>query len=480
MQKFLSNLGFLLLVNLLVKPFFIFGIDRNVQLAVGTEDYGLYFALLNLTLLFNIVLDLGLTNFNNRSISQNQDLLPTYLPNFLVVKFILGIAYLGVLLLIFFSMGYSSNLLKFLLPLALIQFLTSFNSYLRSNVAAFQYFRTDAILSILNRIVLIAICSVLLWGGLTNEFKIEWFIYGEVISRGVTTVVALVIVLRLVGRIKFNIQKDQILKILKDSLPYALVVILMMLYNRLDAIMIERLLPDGADQAGIYAASYRLMDALNNFALLFSALLLPLFSRMLAQKESVQDLTLMSFKLILVFALVPAICCFFYQQPIMEALYPGEATPYWSQIFGMLMLSFVGIAIMYIFGTLLTANGSMRVLNIISVIALILNITLNFLLIPQLKAYGAAVATLATQLLVPLVQMYFAYKILNIKFSSRLWVQIVGFIACIVGINVVVLQYFENWLLGFLIALTASTLLSFVFRLFDLKQAWALLKTRES
>jgi len=30
-RKFINNLGFLLFLNLLVKPFWIFGIDRTVQ-----------------------------------------------------------------------------------------------------------------------------------------------------------------------------------------------------------------------------------------------------------------------------------------------------------------------------------------------------------------------------------------------------------------------------------------------------------------
>ena len=57
--------------DFLIKPFWIFGIDRTVQNMIGTEQYGLYYALFNFSFLFNIFLDLGITNFNNRNISQN-------------------------------------------------------------------------------------------------------------------------------------------------------------------------------------------------------------------------------------------------------------------------------------------------------------------------------------------------------------------------------------------------------------------------
>ena len=55
--KFFSHLILMVLLNLLVKPIAIFGIDAQVQNVVGAEEYGIYFSLLNFTYLFNIFLD---------------------------------------------------------------------------------------------------------------------------------------------------------------------------------------------------------------------------------------------------------------------------------------------------------------------------------------------------------------------------------------------------------------------------------------
>ena len=54
-RKFLTNLGLMLFLNLLIKPVWIFAIDRNVQNVVGAMDYGFYFDLLNFSFLFNIL-----------------------------------------------------------------------------------------------------------------------------------------------------------------------------------------------------------------------------------------------------------------------------------------------------------------------------------------------------------------------------------------------------------------------------------------
>ena len=70
-KKFLSSLLLLLFLNVLIKPLWIFGIDLSVQNRVGAEEYGLYAAIFSFTLIFNIILDLGLTHYNNQAIARN-------------------------------------------------------------------------------------------------------------------------------------------------------------------------------------------------------------------------------------------------------------------------------------------------------------------------------------------------------------------------------------------------------------------------
>ena len=49
-KKFISNLAFLVILNFLVKPIAIFGIDATVQNQVGADSYGIYFSLLNFSI----------------------------------------------------------------------------------------------------------------------------------------------------------------------------------------------------------------------------------------------------------------------------------------------------------------------------------------------------------------------------------------------------------------------------------------------
>ena len=83
--------------------------------------------------------------------------------------------------------------------------------------------------------------------------------------------------------------------------------------------------------------------------------------------------------------------------------------------FKWLMLGFIGICINFIFGTLLTANGNLKQLNILAISGMILNIVLNIVLIPTHKALGSAIASLITQFVVLFAQIFLVKIIFNLK-----------------------------------------------------------------
>ena len=72
--------------------------------------------------------------------------------------------------------------------------------------------------------------------------------------------------------------------------------------------------------------------------------------------------------------------------------------------FRFLMIGFFPICMNFIFGTLLTANGNLKALNIISLGGISANVCINLLLIPKHGALGAAIATCCTQMVTAILQ----------------------------------------------------------------------------
>ncbi|HSH53045.1 MAG TPA: oligosaccharide flippase family protein, partial [Bacteroidales bacterium] len=381
-RKFFTNLTLLLFLNLLIKPFWIFGIDRTVQNVVGAEEYGLYFSLFNFSLLLNMLLDLGITNFNNRNIAQNSHLLSKSLSSIISLRLLLALGYAIVTIIAALFVGYEGRQFYLLLCLIFNQFVASFILYLRSNLSGLHFFKTDSIISVLDRFVMILICGLLLWGGVTKRpFQIEWFVYAQTAAYLFTLVLTLGIVYSKAQFLKLKFDRTYFMAILKKSYPFALLSLLMAFYYRIDSVMLERMLPDGKEQAGIYAQGFRILDAAAMFAFLYAGLLLPMFSRMIKQKKSIHQLTLFSFLLLIVPVVGITFASFFYRIELINLLYHHHVETS-ATIFGILILCFLGISTSYIFGTLLTANGNLRMLNFMAVGGVLVNITLNIILIP--------------------------------------------------------------------------------------------------
>ncbi len=400
-KNFLLNLSFLVFVNLVVKPFWIFGIDRTVQNTVGTVDYGAYFTIFNYAFLFHILLDLGINNFNSKTIAQEPNLVNRYLPNILLLKASLTVLYLALCFAIAFLQNFSPLQWKILIWLCLNQVLASLILYFRSNLQGLHLFKTDSLFSVLDRLLMIVFCGLLLWGGIGGRpFQIEWFVYAQTVAYTLTALVGGVLVFRQLTGFEWQWQGHLVKDLLKESLPFALVGLLMTLYNRLDAVMMDYLLPtEGEYEAGVYALAYRLLDACNMIAMLFGTLLIPMFSRLVQEKERDQLLNLVAFsgKLLFVFSFIVAIGAYFYQEPIILLLYAVPSLNEAMSIFGYLMLTFVASSSIYVFGSLMVAGNHIWELNYVALLGLLLNVIFNYWLIPLYGAQGAVIATLITQ-----------------------------------------------------------------------------------
>ena len=467
-RKFITNLLLLLFLNVLIKPFWIFGIDLTVQNLVGDESYGLYFSLLNFSMILNILLDLGITNYNNKNIAQHRQLLRKHISNIVGLKFVLAGVYALICIITALIIGYNHIQLHLLAFLILNQFLISFTLYLRSNISGLHLFRTDSLLSVLDRTLMIIICSVLLFTNVTQHpFRIEWFVYAQSAAYLTACLITLGVVLSHTGHLKFYFDRRFFIVFLRKSYPYALLILLMSFYNRIDSVMLERLLPDGKEQAGIYAHAFRLYDAVSMFGALFAGLLLPIFARMIKQKEDIGPMVQFSFLLLFVPAVIISLSSGFYDQEIMTLLKYSHMELS-ASIFQILMVSFLGVATTYIFGTLLTANGSIRQLNIMAIAGMGINIGMNLVLIPHWQALGSAWASLVTQLFTAFAQTLLAVVIFKMNINYRLIGKLLLFTGFVIVVGYFSLQI-KTWYVGYAAMIAASLLFAFITRLINLK-----------
>ncbi|MGV3657808.1 MAG: polysaccharide biosynthesis C-terminal domain-containing protein [Chitinophagaceae bacterium] len=387
---FFKSLGYLLLLNVLIKPVWIFGVDRQVQNVVGPEIYGAYFALFSLSLVLSFFADAGLTQMVNRQVAAGERFAGAQL---LRVKMLLLAGYTMLVALVAYASGI--NDWSLLLPVILIQALTSFYVFLRHLVTAHQLFTTDAWLSVIDKLLMLVIFLPLLYTSVaTAPVTIYTFLYVQLACTATAITVALLIIYNK-GLLKSNTDKTLPIAF-KAVLPFALIILLMSAHNRLDAFLLHRLHPDGAYQAGVYAAAYRLLDAGNMIGFLTASFLVPFIAKNLGHKQLLQATVLSSrFVLLLAGGAATAFVVVFAVET-KRLLYPAlplQAAPVLQACIAVLP----AYLLLHVYGSALTAAAQLKPFIFLLAAAFALNLLLNILLIPKYGALGCCMAALVSQ-----------------------------------------------------------------------------------
>lgn len=441
------------------------GIDVSVQNLLGPQVYGNYFSLLNFAFLFTVVLDFGLNNYTNRKISMNPELMPKLLVQTSFVKLQLLVLF-GVVLFISASIiGYTEMELSLLKLIALMLFLQSFLMFLRANLSGIQWYRADVLMSVLDKSLMIIIVGAMLWTSvLDGEFNIGHFILGQCLAYALAIITVTGLLVYKSNEITTVINWTEVKETLKESAPYALLTFLMLVYFKIDAVMIERMLDDGDIQAGIYAQGYKLLEAAVMFAFLFSSLLLPMFSHLLGRKESVSSLVHLSSRLMLIPVSVLAIIVVTYSADLMKLMYQSQFE-YSAQVLPYLILTLIPLGSSYIFGTLITAQGNLRFLNKVAVLAIAVNVAINWVLIPRIGIEGAAIATLITQAFVAIVQWLACSKDHGLSYGLSDYIRALSFLAIMATMSYYSISIDLEWWVKALCLLTLGGVLSFMLKI---------------
>lgn len=446
-SRFYSSLGLLIVLNVIIKPIWIFGIDRQVQNTVGLQDYGQYFSLFNLSVVFSFLLDWGFTPYLNRQLASQPENFIHRSGNFLLLKLFFFLLFAGIILLVAMLTGIERW--DILVAVIFIQALTSLFIFFRAIVTAQQWFKTDAWLSILDKSLMLLLCGGFLispaWFG---PVTIERFLWIQVACTGCAVMTALFILIYRKTPFHFTANASFIdRKLLLQALPYGIIVLLMSVHYRLDGFLLERMHPEGAMQAGVYAGAYRLLDAANMIGFLFASFLLPFIARQQAEKKDISEVVLQIRHLLLLFA-IGISCVVVFLAPWLQQLLYRHNDQAAVDVLRFCLPSLIGYSLVSIYGTVLTATGHIRLFCGITLSAILLNIVLNLVLIPSLGAKGCCIAALASQSYCGVATMFFVKQKLNVGFDLRsLLLYVVAGLLLSFLFYEGRLQHVNNWLL---------------------------------
>lgn len=189
--------------------------------------------------------------------------------------------------------------------------------------------------------------------------------------------------------------------IFKASWPLGLSALFIFMYHRIDQILLFYF--KGPDKVGLYSAATKVAESFTIVALALMTTVLPLMSRYYElSKGDFDKIYQISFKYLLIFIL-PVACYisifsssmakFFYGKVFLDSS-PALSILIWAEVF-----VFLGV----VNNSILIASGKQRLDPIFTGVSALVNITLNLVLIPKFSFIGAAVASLVSYSVGPIL-----------------------------------------------------------------------------
>lgn len=474
-------------LNVLVKPTWLFLFDRRIQLELGLEQYGRYAQAWNFAFILSLVLDFGLTNWNNRQLAASEkDQLSKYSLVLGLKLFLSGFYFLlcGVLGYLY---GFHDSGFHLLMSLSIMHFLSNWLMFFRGKLSGTQRFSADSILTVLDRVVAMIGCAMLLWWTPFKPYLTPLgFVHVQTLAYLISVMIALMMLGKNVQLVKPVFSGKAWMSILKQAFPYFGVLITMGLYSRMDMILLKNLTPYGDHSAGIYASIYRLFEAASIFPMLAGGILTPLFARQLSEGNDVRPIIKQAASLLFIPAIALVVFSFVFGIEVIDLLYSSDGLNCVQlgnrySAFGIQMLAFACSCLMYIYGTLLTAKGEIRWLIRISIAGVLVNGLSNWLLIPSMDFLGASYSAVLTQVFIGLS----AFAVVGYQLKLKVdWVQIIrwvlfGFSLVLVGSfiqqKVSIDNNFSNFLLELCIFGASTLVFAILFGLLKLKEGIQLL-----
>ncbi len=207
-------------------------------------------------------------------------------------------------------------------------------------------------------------------------------------------------------------------KLLKDSWMLVFSSLVVMIYMRIDQIMIKEMLGDY--EVGIYSAAVKLSEAFYFIPVLLTASVFPAIIN--ARKESAalyQKRMQRLYAFLIWLAIIVALPMTLLSERLIMLLYGEAYLPagqvlmihIWAAIF-----VFIGVA----FSKYLLAENLQRIAFQRTLIGAIANVCLNFILIPKYGLQGAAIATLLAQFMANYMYDFFDKRLHNqLRFKTQ-------------------------------------------------------------
>lgn len=404
------------------------------------NELGGYFVAIALTNLIASLTELGIQNPLIREMTLNLSQTRHYLGNALLVRLVLSVVAYTLMIVIGIILWSTSTIVIMVVYLGLAEIVNSIAQLYRCVFRAHEEMKYEALTVLAERGLLFFVGggAILLGYNIVNVCQV-WLLAGclnLVLSIGFTRACF--------TPLGFEPSRQMIVTLMQQALPFAVGNLFNLVYFRIDAIMLSKLSPDGVDANTWYGLPYTIV---NFFTILPGAFLMgamfPVLSRLYVNKrDRLPQAYTFAMRWMVICGIPLAIGLATLSHEISNLLFYkytpdtiekiATALQWLSASGGMVFLSTVVI-------TMLRAADKRRVFSILMGTTALLNIVLNFVLIPRFNHIGAAIAMVISEVYLLIIGCSYISKRIA-KLTEIGFIFKVVLISALMGIGLVILK----------------------------------------
>ena len=376
----------------------LFVITIIIARSLGDVAYGQFAFILAFAQLWQVLAEFGLSIIATREMTNHKHDLQKFLNNFLSLKLIISIITF-VLIIITVQFINKPPLIKNLIYIAggYIVFYT-FTEFLRSVFRAYEKFKFEAFIKISQHIILF----VLIVNAIYNH-SLTQATYAYFWSAVYSTAITLVVIYKKFTHFRLAWDKKLIIYLLKESWPMALANMFVIVYFRIDTVMLS--LIKGDQPTGWYNVAYLLIYSLSFIPYTIMNSIYPKLSQLAKTSlEQTRYIYRRSLLLIAVGGFIILGIANLIIKPAIIFFYGNEFTPA-IQIFYILTLAVWFAYLSHVWLYTLNALGKQTFYTLATAIGMLINLWLNLKWIPAYSYTGAAWATVITEMIIALIIM---------------------------------------------------------------------------
>lgn len=367
----------------------------------GPESFGQFTSAQVLAANFIFFADFGLDVLLTTEIARNRKNAVQLFQQFASLKFVFSIFALIVMWSISFMGYFSQETSTLILILSFYMFFSTLTNFLSALYKGFELLEYETKVSLFINIGLLIIALPLIF----FRANIIVIALAYVFTRVLGFILSVIYAYKVLPQISFKLAFSNFHQIKNKVIVFGLFCVFNNLFFQLDTNLLSIL--KGDREAGIYQAVFKLIMLPLVVPDILSNALIPLLSRLHGENNNqwVRIGSIMN-KILISIILPISIILFFYSEQIIFLIYGSK-----DYVSAVPILKIFAITLFIRFATevhaiMLTTSERQKIRLFVVMVATILNIALNYLIIPHYGAYGAAYVSLLTNSFVGLCYYY--------------------------------------------------------------------------